>query len=151
MCSYLNDPVEKNSSGFSLDTAKFQTAYNFVFTGNQDQIISELIDDVPRLCLGRQSRLDKDSVPCVVCGSHEMHMVLDLHKQPLANDFRKRPNEALKCKRFPLRLVRCPKCHHTQLSYIVDRAYLFSHYLYQSGTSKSIENYFEWLAEKIIR
>ncbi|CAF2983206.1 unnamed protein product, partial [Rotaria sp. Silwood2] len=136
--------------GFSLNTTKFRTTYQFVFNGNQDQIVSSLIDDVPRLCAGRQSRLDKESVPCVVCGSREMHIVLDLHSQPLANDFRKRLDEATKCKRFPLRLVRCPKCHHTQLSYIVNRAYLFSHYLYQSGTSKSIETYFEWLAEKII-
>ncbi|CAF1983641.1 unnamed protein product [Rotaria magnacalcarata] len=135
---------------FSLNTTKFRNAYQFVFNGNQNQIVSMLIDDVPRLCLSRQSRLDKDSVPCVVCGSHKMHTVLDLHSQPLANDFRKQPNESIKCKRFPLRLVRCLKCHHTQLSYIVDRSYLFSHYLYQSGTSKSIEVYFEWLAEKVI-
>jgi hypothetical protein len=145
-----NYSQNEGSHGFSLDTTKFRTTYQFVFTENQDDIISKLIDDVPRLCVGRQSSLDKDSVPCVVCGSHEMHMVLDLHKQPLANDFRKQPDKAMKCKRFPLRLVRCPKCRHTQLSYIVDRAYLFSHYLYQSGTSKSIEAYFKWLAHKVI-
>ncbi|CAF1432613.1 unnamed protein product [Adineta steineri] len=145
-----NHSLKNINNGFSLNTSKFRTTYNFVFNDNQDQIISERIYDVPRLCLGQQSRIDKDSVPCVVCGSHEMHLVLDLHKQPLANDFRKQSDKALKCERFPLRLVRCPKCHHAQLSYIVDRAYLFSHYLYQSGTSKSIKTYFEWLAEKII-
>jgi nucleoside-diphosphate-sugar epimerase len=145
-----NYSLNESNHGFSLNTSKFRTTYRFAFTENQDEIISKLIDDVPRLCVGRQSSLDKDSVPCVVCGSREMHLILDLHDQPLANDFRKQPNEAKKCKRFPLRLVRCPKCHHSQLSYIVDRAYLFSHYLYQSGTSKSIEIYFKWLAEKII-
>ncbi|CAF4310104.1 unnamed protein product, partial [Rotaria sp. Silwood2] len=147
----LNDSFDKISRGFSLNTTKFRSTYHFDFNGNQNQIVSKLIDDVPRLCTGRQSRLHKKSVPCVVCGSHEMLMVLDLQNQPLANDFRKTPVEALKCKRFPLSLVRCPKCYHTQLSHIVDRAYLFSHYLYQSGTSKSIEAYFQWLAEKIIR
>ncbi|CAF1212132.1 unnamed protein product [Adineta ricciae] len=138
------------NNGFSLNTTKFRSTYHFVFNDNQEQIISELIDDVPRLCAGRQSRIDRESVPCVVCGSREMHTVLDLRTQPLANDFRIKQNEALRCKRFPLRLVRCPVCQHAQLSYIVDRSYLFSHYLYQSGTSKSIETYFSWLAEKII-
>ncbi|CAF3224030.1 unnamed protein product [Rotaria socialis] len=146
-----NDSLTNFSDGFSLNTKKFRTNYQFVFNGSQDKIISELINDVPRLCLGRQSRLDKGSTPCVVCGSHQMHLVLDLHKQPLANDFREQADQAMKCKQFPLRLVRCLKCHHTQLSYIVDRAYLFSHYLYQSGTSKSMKDYFEWLAEKVIK
>ncbi|CAF4185206.1 unnamed protein product, partial [Adineta steineri] len=145
-----NRSTDKISQGFSLDSSKFRSTYQFSFNENQDQIVSDLIQDVPRLCVGRQSRIDKDSVPCVVCGSREMHMVLNLYGQPLANDFRKQPDEAMKCKRFPLRLVRCPKCHHTQLSHIVDRAYLFTHYLYQSGTSKSIKAYFKWLAEKVI-
>ena len=102
------------------------------------------------MCLGRQSRLDNDSIPCVVCGSRTMYTVLDLHNQPLANDFNMKIEDSLKSKRFPLRLVRCPICHHTQLSHIVDRKYLFSHYLYQSGTSKSLKSYFAWLAEKVI-
>ena len=141
---------QNNSVGFSLDTTKFSTTFNFTFRGIQDEIIRKMMQDVPRMCLGRQSRIDNHSIPCVVCGSTEMHTVLDLHEQPLANEFRNRTEDSLKCQRFPLRLVRCPKCYHTQLSYIVDRSYLFSHYLYQSGTSQSLQNYFEWLAKKII-
>lgn len=142
--------VLDDSAGFSLNTTKFQTTYDFSFKGDQDKIISRLISNISQLYLGRQSRSDNDSVPCVVCGSRIMHTVLDLHTQPLANDFRKQKDEAIHCERFPLRLVRCPKCYHTQLSYIVDRAYLFSHYVYQSGTSPSLEAYFEWVAEKVI-
>ncbi len=143
-------PVNEDSSGFSLNTTKFTTTFNFVFKETQDEIILRLIDDVPRLCLGSQSLLDNNSIPCVVCGSRVMHTVLDLHSQPLANDFRPQIEESIKCKKFPLRVVRCPICHHTQLSTIVDRKYLFSHYLYQSGTSQSLREYFQWLAEKII-
>ncbi|UJR08072.1 hypothetical protein I4U23_012349 [Adineta vaga] len=142
--------INDDNVGFSLNTTKFETTFNFTFSGNQDQIITRMMDDVPRMCLGRESRKDNNSVPCVVCGSHEMHTVLDLHTQPLANDFKTQPNASIACDRFPLRLVRCTKCHHTQLSYIVDRSYLFSHYLYQSGTSDSLKNYFEWLARKVI-
>ena len=102
------------------------------------------------MCLGRQSRLDNDSMPCVVCGSHTMYTVLDLHNQPLANDFKMKIEDSLTAKRFPLRLVRCPICHHTQLSHTVDRKYLFSHYLYESDTSNSLKSYFSWLADKVI-
>jgi nucleoside-diphosphate-sugar epimerase/2-polyprenyl-3-methyl-5-hydroxy-6-metoxy-1,4-benzoquinol methylase len=143
-------PVKEDSPGFSLNATKFSTTFNFVFKENQDQIISRLIDDVPRFCLGSKSLVDNNSIPCVVCGSRVMHTVLDLHSQPLANDFRTRVEESKKCKRFPLRLVRCPICHHTQLSTVVDRKYLFSHYLYQSGTSQTSRKYFEWLAEKVV-
>ena len=146
----LKQSSKKISRGFSLDTKKFRNRFNFSFYGNHDHIITQLINDVPRICVSNQSYLDRTSVPCVVCGSQDMHLVLDLHEQPLANDFRKQSEDATRSKRFPLRLVRCPICYHTQLSHIVDRAYLFSHYLYQSGTSRSIEAYFEWLAEKVI-
>ena len=139
-----------NSFSFALDTSKFRRTFNFTFRGNQNDIIRQMIEDTPRMCRGRQSRIDNQSIPCVVCGSTEMHTILDLHQQPLANEFKNQTEQSLQCQRFPLRLVRCSKCHHTQLSYIVDRSYLFSHYLYQSGTSRSSEIYFEWLAKKII-
>ena len=142
--------VDQDSPGFSLNNTKFRTTFDFVFKDELNQVILRLISDVPRMCLGRQSRLDNGSVPCVVCGSRVMHTVLNLHNQPLANDFQTNKENSIKSKRFPLRLVRCPVCHHTQLSYIVDREYLFSHYLYQSGTSNSLKSYFAWLATKTI-
>ena len=52
------------------------------------KLYRRLIDDVPRLCVGPKSLVDKNSIPCVVCGSRVMHTVLDLQNQPLANDFR---------------------------------------------------------------
>ena len=142
-------PIKDDSRGFTLNVTKFSTTFDFVFEGKQNEMISQLMDDVPRMCLGRESRIDNRSVPCVVCGSHVMETVLDLHTQPLANDFRTEAEKSMQCSRHPLRLVRCPQCHHTQLSYIVNRTYLFSHYLYQSGTSQSLKTYFEWLAGKV--
>ena len=64
---------------------------------------------------------------------------LDLHAQPLANGFKKEASEALAAPRFPLRLMRCTVCNHMHLSYMVDRKELFAdHYLYVSGTSKTL-------------
>jgi SAM-dependent methyltransferase len=90
------------------------------------------------------------SIPCVVCGSHDLQEVLDLDRQPLANDFKKTAADAEQCERYPLKLVRCRKCHHSQLSSLVDRGHLFSHYLYMSGTSKTLHEHFTWLARKVI-
>jgi nucleoside-diphosphate-sugar epimerase/ubiquinone/menaquinone biosynthesis C-methylase UbiE len=139
-----------DSVGFHLDTSKAQQKFEFEFKGSQPIVLDQLQSDVPRMCVGRTSRVAHDSVPCVVCGHKHMVDVLDLHTQPLANDFRSSAEEAAKCERFPLKLVRCPRCFHSQLSYLVDRGYLFSHYLYASGTSASLQVHFSWLAEKII-
>jgi hypothetical protein len=113
--------ISEDSHGFSLNNTKFHTTFNFTFEDDLDEVISRLIENVPQICLGRQSRLDNDSIPCVVCGSRAMQTVLDLHKQPLANDFKVHMEESMRSKRFPLRLVRCPVCDHSQLSYVVDR------------------------------
>ena len=34
---------------------------------------------------------------------------------------------------------------------MVDRSSLFSKYLYESGTSRTLSKYFEWLADKIAK
>ena len=141
-------PVDADIPGFSLSTKKFTSTFQFIFQGDQEQIVSKLIEDVPRMCLGRQSRLDSNSIACVVCGSSIMHTILDLHSQPLGNDFR--IHNSTECERFPLRLVRCSKCHHTQLSFIVDRKYILSHFRYQNESSESLILYFEWLVDKVI-
>ena len=80
-----------------------------------------------------------------------MVTVLDLGDQPLANSFHSHESDSKKCPRHPLRLARCRSCHHTQLSHMVDRASLFSNYIYRSGTSRTLREYFAWLAAKITK
>ena len=89
------------------------------------------------------------SIPCPVCGSHDIQLVLDLHDQPLANDFFNTTDKALQAERYPLALMRCRSCNHMYLSHLVSRPRLFSHYLYVSGTSKTLLNHFEWLADRV--
>jgi len=90
-----------------------------------------------------------ESVRCRVCNSSDVHLVLDLHDQPLANDFRPTAEMSMECPRHPLKLVRCRKCHHAQLSVMVDRRPLFTNYSYRSGTSRTLNDYFGWLARRI--
>ena len=144
----LDHAVHQDSHGFSLNNTKFRNTFDFTFEDDLDKLLSILIANVPQMCPGRESRLDNDSIPCVVCGSRDMHTVLDLHQQPLANHFETNRKDAIQSKRFPLRLVRCPVCHHTQLSYIVDRKYFSSQHSYQNGARESLQTDAVWLVRK---
>ena len=100
--------------------------------------------------LAPDSSFVPDSIPCPVCGSDNQQKVLDLGNQPFANDFRADKSESLNLTRFPLKLVRCRHCNHLHLSHVANRKKLFDHYLYQSGTSKTLKDYFKVLADLVI-
>lgn len=78
---------------------------------------------------------------CFACSSDELRSVLDLGNQPLANSYLKNPNDDELV--FPLRLNFCKKCTHLQLSHTVNPNLLFKNYLYVSGTSNTLREYFE--------
>lgn len=81
---------------------------------------------------------------CRVCDSSRLKLVLDLNKQPLANSFSSSRDEELEA--FPLQLNLCEECFHLQLSVKVDPALLFKNYLYVSGTTESLHEYFRKFA-----
>ena len=82
---------------------------------------------------------------CLCCGSEKLKLVLDLNEQPLANSFKKTAEEAEPT--FPLRLNICEECTHLQLSHAVNPDLLFKNYLYVSGTSQTLRDYFDWFAK----
>lgn len=141
-----------DGAGFSLDAKKLEAAIDFKFKGSPEVVIAQLLEHVPTMCVGREllSRTGTESPPCVVCGSTDMMPVLDLYKQPLANDFFNTKEKALACDTFPLAISRCRVCQHTQLSHFVDRERLFRDYKYLSGTTTTLKDYFAWLAAKIV-
>ena len=81
---------------------------------------------------------------CVACGSNKLKLTLDLNKQPLANSYRKDKSEVLP--EFPLAINRCEDCYHVQLTHAVNPELMFKEYLYVSGTSDTMREYFEWFA-----
>lgn len=83
---------------------------------------------------------------CVCCGGYALNEYLDLGTQPLANSYHK--GEVLPA--YPLVLANCPNCGHNQLTVSVDPPEMFDHYLYVSDTSKSLDDYFEWLAGHVL-
>jgi SAM-dependent methyltransferase len=83
---------------------------------------------------------------CVCCDSKKLLIILDLEKQPLANSYHK-PGEVLE--EFPLALNLCLDCGHTQLTIAVNPDFMFKNYLYVSGTTNTMNDYFDWLAKYI--
>ena len=87
----------------------------------------------------------KELQECLCCGSESLKLVLDLNEQPLANSFKKTAEEDEPT--FPLRLNICTECTHLQLSHAVNPDLLFKNYLYVSGTSQTLRDYFDWFAK----
>lgn len=85
---------------------------------------------------------------CLCCGSEKLKLVLDLNEQPLANSFKKTAEEPEPY--FPLRLNICEDCTHLQLSHAVNPDLLFKNYLYVSGTSQTLRDYFDWFAKRTL-
>jgi nucleoside-diphosphate-sugar epimerase len=158
--SYIDHEGPKDRMGFTLSVEKFKRTFHpFQFRVTEHDVIKEILRDADHLKLAREildrPRLadhDHSQGPrCRVCGSIDLHEVLDLGEQPLANDFQRTAEEAVKCSRYPLRLDRCRKCHHAQLSVSVDRKRLVSNFSYHhSGTSQALDSLdFRWLAERV--
>lgn len=88
---------------------------------------------------------------CVCCGGTNLITALDLHEQPLANSCLEGKNDPEPV--YPLKLNFCTDCTHLQLSHVVHPDLLFKNYLYVSGTSQTLRDYFDWfvgLTEKYI-
>lgn len=83
---------------------------------------------------------------CLACGSEALKLGLDLGEQPLANNLLESRNQAYKS--FPLSFNWCQDCGHGQLGHFADPLDLFSHYLYASNTSRTLNEYFEWFADE---
>ncbi len=82
---------------------------------------------------------------CRCCDSTNLEQVLDLGQQPLANSYTTEPKGL---DTYPLELMVCRDCFHNQLSIVVDPDEMFRHYLYVSGTSRTLRVHFEELAEE---
>ena len=83
---------------------------------------------------------------CKCCGNPSLKPILDLNKQPLANNL---VDEHGKYDTYELLLNLCEECYHAQLSIAVDPQLLFSHYLYVSGTSQTLHREFDRVSKEL--
>ncbi len=82
---------------------------------------------------------------CRCCESTNLKTVLDLGNQPLANSYHHGDAQ----EKYPLCLMLCENCFHSQLSVVVDPDEMFRDYVYISGTSRTLHEYFEWFADMV--
>jgi hypothetical protein len=85
---------------------------------------------------------------CRICNSKEIFTFMDLTDQPPANSLRTDSSEILPC--VPLQLVHCSECSTVQLSATVDPKYLFSHYVWVTGTSKTAHEYSKTFTKNVL-
>jgi hypothetical protein len=86
---------------------------------------------------------------CRICDSKEIIKFMDLTDQPPANSLRAELSENLQ--NVPLQLVHCSNCSTVQLSATVDPKYLFSHYVWVTGTSKTANEYSKFFSTNVIQ
>ena len=86
---------------------------------------------------------------CRICNSANIESFMDLTDQPPANSLRDDLNEVLP--NVPLQLVHCSNCTTIQLSATVDPKYLFSHYVWVTGTSKTAKEYSKYFSTNVLQ
>lgn len=83
---------------------------------------------------------------CRCCGSNKLLLYLNLGIQPLANSYHKGQILA----KYPLRVMLCLNCYHSQLSVVVDPDIMFRNYLYVSGTTETFRRHCRDLASDAV-
>ena len=86
---------------------------------------------------------------CRYCKSKNLKSVIDLGRQPLANNLLRSIYQRFK--KFPLNINFCKNCYNSQLSYVVNKKNLFKNYFYQSSTSDDLVEHFDKAAKNYIK
>lgn len=86
---------------------------------------------------------------CRICNSSDIVTFMDLGDQPPANSLRAELNEELP--KVPLQIIHCTKCSAVQLSATVDPKFLFSHYIWVTGTSKTAHEYSKYFFSNVFK
>lgn len=83
---------------------------------------------------------------CRICSNKNLNSVINLGNQPPANSLKKKASKQIQ---IPLNVLRCSKCSTLQLNATVNPKYLFSKYLWVTGTSDGVKNYRSFFINKI--
>ena len=92
--------------------------------------------------------LSKTISSCRICGPSTFRPVLDLGERAPANSLRSGPHERLQ--RVPLVLCCCESCGIAQLTETIDPMYLFSDYVWVTGTSQAAVKYSEEFCDNVL-
>jgi hypothetical protein len=87
---------------------------------------------------------------CRLCNSASVSDILDFGQSPLANSYLEKDDLAGDEFTAPLVVMQCRDCGSAQLRYSVDGSRMFSHYLYASSESGSVQGHFESYARHLV-
>ena len=85
---------------------------------------------------------------CRICGNDKLNSILDLGEQPPANSLRTDLNESLP--HVPLSIIHCDDCKTVQLKETVKPEYLFSKYVWVTGTSSTAQAYSSFFCDEAL-
>lgn len=141
---------QKRTFGFSMNNQKIQQDFGIEWRGRNGQLVEELIANIKHVCNSdHYLKPAKDGAICRVCKrTEDMAILCDFGKQPNANHYLHSQEGELE--EYPLRLDVCRHCYHTQISYTIPPEQVFSNYIYLSGTSNTMREFFRDFANKSI-
>ena len=93
---------------------------------------------------------ERSITSCIVCGSPDLTVFLDLGETPLANKFLRAEELALPEPVFPLRVSFCGGCSHVQLAESVPPLEMFEDYLYVSSASDTLRGHLFDLSDVMV-
>lgn len=90
-------------------------------------------------------------ITCRLCGSPDLHRVVDLDPIPLSEHYSTDAAAAAELPRFPIDVYMCGHCGHVQQLDVIDPEYLWSSYTYYSGDAKGMPEHFEQVFGNVSR
>lgn len=143
--------INSTQYDFGIDSSKFEQAFKYSFEDTVDSITTNIVNTVntymsPRIddIYAKYVYTCKTVNCCRVCNNKEITAIFNLGEQPLANSF---CDSIYQNDKYPLKLMLCSQCYHLQLSNVINPDIIYKNYIYVSGTSKTLIDYFRWFAD----
>ena len=106
-----------------------------------------MLDNQARKCLTQMIHIEEKK--CRICHSENIHLIIDFGCQPPANSLRDDLSKDLPA--VPLELVRCTDCKTVQLNATIDPKFLFSEYVWVTGTSIAANEYSQIYCNEVLK
>lgn len=128
--------------GYSF-TSTSRPPLEFEFHESVQSIVQSIVEYTPK-------KLWTVLRDCLCCGNNNLHSLLSLGANPLANGYTRTILDSVLVPRAPNALKYCNMCFHVQQSVSVDPSVLFRDYKYVSGTSSTGRRHFRSFAKNVV-
>ena len=88
---------------------------------------------------------------CPICGSENLHTVLNLPNTPLGDRFTTDPITAKSLTSYPLKVDRCSSCGHCFVPFLTEPDESYQHYLFESNQSPGLNRCFTEIVSDLVK